>query len=205
MKINHFIIVLILFFNANANANAISKINCNENYFKYDVDIGPGTEVLLNQGAFMEVISSVQINNYIKTKFDFIGLDVKCSQSLLNNMIVDDNHISVNKLSYKVHFKFDEHSLNDDDKELLNKIINRLVENDKFISIEGNTDSIGSDAYNYTLGLKRANSVKKYLIDKKGIDEDRLSVKSNGESKPSYSNSDMVGRKENRSVEINLQ
>lgn len=47
----------------------------------------------------------------------------------------------------------------------------------------GNCDEWGSDEYNFALGLKRANSVKKALIAE-GVNEDQLSLVSYGESNP---------------------
>lgn len=70
-------------------------------------------------------------------------------------------------------------------------------------SIEGHTDSSGSDALNQRLSDSRANAVKKYLIEN-GIDEFRLSAIGFGESQPISTNATATGRKENRRVEINL-
>lgn len=53
------------------------------------------------------------------------------------------------------------------------------------ISITGHTDRMGSDQYNYTLGLRRANTIKEVLV-KEGIrvDPSKISVSSAGESQP---------------------
>jgi len=61
------------------------------------------------------------------------------------------------------------------------------------ISIEGHTDSKGTDEYNFALGLKRANSVKAYLINN-NISKDKISVKSFGEASP-ISNIDAKNRR----------
>jgi len=51
------------------------------------------------------------------------------------------------------------------------------------LKLEGNCDEWGSDEYNFALGLKRANAVKKALVAD-GIDASRISMVSYGESNP---------------------
>ena len=74
--------------------------------------------------------------------------------------------------------------------------------NAKF-TVEGHTDSQGSDATNQALSEKRANAVRDFLIDK-GISASRLTAIGFGESKPIATNATSAGRKQNRRVEINL-
>jgi hypothetical protein len=69
------------------------------------------------------------------------------------------------------------------------------------VSIEGHTDSRGNSDYNRELSKKRAESVKKYLIDK-GIKEDRLETVGWGPDKPIASNKKRKGRAKNRRVEF---
>ncbi|PRP67545.1 OmpA family protein [Nonlabens agnitus] len=71
-------------------------------------------------------------------------------------------------------------------------------------SIDGHTDSQGSEAYNQKLSEERANSVLRYLVNG-GIDPDRLSAEGFGESKPIATNSTAAGRQQNRRTEINLK
>jgi OmpA-OmpF porin, OOP family len=72
------------------------------------------------------------------------------------------------------------------------------------VSVDGYTDSVGSDAYNQKLSMRRAEAARRYLVDK-GIDESRISVRAMGESNPVASNSTADGRAENRRVEIIAQ
>lgn len=74
--------------------------------------------------------------------------------------------------------------------------------NAKF-SIEGHTDSDGSDALNQTLSEDRAAAVKDYLIEN-GINASRLSSKGFGESMPIDSNKTRAGKANNRRVEVKL-
>ncbi|WP_345275264.1 OmpA family protein [Litoribaculum gwangyangense] len=70
-------------------------------------------------------------------------------------------------------------------------------------TVEGHTDSVGSEKLNQSLSEARALSVKEYLVEN-GIDEFRLSALGYGESKPIDTNNTRAGRANNRRVEINL-
>ena len=70
-------------------------------------------------------------------------------------------------------------------------------------TVEGHTDSVGSEALNQKLSDARANAVKEYLIEN-GIDQFRLSALGYGEAKPIDTNKTSKGRANNRRVEINL-
>jgi OOP family OmpA-OmpF porin len=71
------------------------------------------------------------------------------------------------------------------------------------IEIQGHTDWMGSDEYNMKLGLRRAESVKTYLIEH-GINGQMLSTKSFGESKPITTNETKEGRAKNRRIEFHV-
>ncbi|QTD38716.1 OmpA family protein [Polaribacter batillariae] len=70
----------------------------------------------------------------------------------------------------------------------------------KFV-IEGHTDDRNSDRYNLYLSQRRANAVKKYMIQQ-GISSNNLESKGYGESRPKFSNDNPGGRQLNRRVEI---
>jgi len=65
----------------------------------------------------------------------------------------------------------------------------------------GHTDSIGTDAYNQKLSIRRAESVKKYLVSQ-GIEARRIYVEGKGESQPVADNKTAEGRAKNRRVQI---
>ena len=69
------------------------------------------------------------------------------------------------------------------------------------VLIEGHTDSKGTDAYNLKLSQRRADAVRKFLIDKYGIAAERLTAKGFGEKKPVASNATEEGRAKNRRVD----
>ena len=71
------------------------------------------------------------------------------------------------------------------------------------VSVEGHTDSRGAHAMNMRLSDARANSVKRYLINK-GIAADRLTSKGFGPDKPIDTNDTAEGRQRNRRVEFHI-
>lgn len=71
-----------------------------------------------------------------------------------------------------------------------------------YIGIFGNTDSTGTTTHNKKLGAERAAAVQEWLINRGGIEKDRLSIHSVGENKPVATNSNESGRQQNRNVEI---
>jgi len=93
-------------------------------------------------------------------------------------------------------------------KDISNKELNRLVlllkENkDLNIYIGGHTDDVGNANNNKSLSKKRANAVRKYLIDK-GVDRNRIKSDGYGELFPKGNNKTAKGREENRRVDIYL-
>lgn len=86
----------------------------------------------------------------------------------------------------------------------LNKLANYLIKNpDLKVQINGHTDNIGTDSFNNTLSKNRAKSVKEYLV-KKGIDENKISYKGYGSTKPIATNYTAEGREKNRRVEFKI-
>lgn len=71
---------------------------------------------------------------------------------------------------------------------------------DTVVTVEGHTDSQGSDSYNQKLSQSRADSVKAMLITKYGVAADRVNAVGYGESKPVADNSTADGREQNRRV-----
>ena len=69
-------------------------------------------------------------------------------------------------------------------------------------TLEGHTDSKGNDAYNQRLSEQRAASVKRWLVEREGIDAGRLTPRGWGERKPVAGNEDDAGRQRNRRVEV---
>jgi OOP family OmpA-OmpF porin len=69
------------------------------------------------------------------------------------------------------------------------------------VSLEGYTDNRGSDKYNLALSERRAQAVKKYIVDK-GENAARITAVGKGEANPVGDNNTEKGRFENRRVEV---
>jgi outer membrane protein OmpA-like peptidoglycan-associated protein len=74
---------------------------------------------------------------------------------------------------------------------------------DRSASIEGFTDSVGSEDSNQVLSEHRAESVKRYLI-RQGVQSERLSSAGRGENAPVADNESAEGRQQNRRVEVTI-
>ncbi len=73
------------------------------------------------------------------------------------------------------------------------------------VTIEGHTDSVGSDTYNQGLSQRRAQAVVDVLVNQYGIAASRLKPVGYGESRPVASNDTAEGRAENRRVMASLE
>lgn len=102
----------------------------------------------------------------------------------------------------KILFAFSKSDLSDSAKMNLDNLATILKKNPNTnIEIQGHTDSRGTEEYNMGLSLRRANSVRDYLISQ-GIDPSRMTVKGYGETAPAYSNDTPEGMAQNRRVEF---
>jgi len=102
-----------------------------------------------------------------------------------------------------IYFDFGTSVLQDESLPTLNSI-KSVLESKPLLKVEigGHTDNIGGEQINIELGMKRAETVLKWLT-KKGISKRRLTATSFGSSKPLASNDDEKdGRELNRRIEI---
>jgi len=107
-------------------------------------------------------------------------------------------------LAADVLFDFDKAILKTEGKNKLDDLANKVrgINLEVVIAI-GHTDSVGSDAYNQKLSVRRAESVKAYLVSK-GVEPNRIYTEGKGEKQPVASNKTKDGRQKNRRVEIEV-
>jgi len=101
-------------------------------------------------------------------------------------------------------FDFDRALVKPEGKAALDDLMRKLQGMDTEVMIAvGHTDSVGSDAYNQKLSLRRADAVKAYLVSK-GLDQARLYTEGKGETQPIADNATAEGRARNRRVVIEV-
>ena len=110
-----------------------------------------------------------------------------------------------------INFDFDKSNIKSEFRPVLDEAAQILADNPSVrVTIEGHTDSKGSDAYNQRLSERRANAVKRYLVSK-GIASDRLETVGKGEKEPIAPNTqpngkdNPEGRAMNRRAELKVQ
>lgn len=99
-------------------------------------------------------------------------------------------------------FEFDSAKLRNPEIQKLNEVVSFAEKyQDAQLESEGHTDSIGTEAYNQKLSVRRAETVKAYLV-RKGVAADRIVTVGFGETKPIADNKTREGRELNRRVEV---
>ncbi|WP_325894983.1 OmpA family protein [Grimontia sp. NTOU-MAR1] len=188
---------------SNVSATAFEDICADkQTEVRFKIDVGQSTDVFFHKAHYLQL--ERQDNSFPTTPI-FIGalmnagLNKECAELLLRETPSVEQGTS--GLIAKVHFGFDKSSLTPTGKKILAGIVDSIKTSSTPLSITGHTDSVGSHAYNLTLGLKRAESVERYLVDA-GSDKKLLKTVSAGETKPVKSNKNAAGRTENRRVEL---
>lgn len=101
-------------------------------------------------------------------------------------------------------YKFDGYELSQEQKIELDEVAQLLNDNKELqITIYGHTCDIGSDKANYSVGQRRAESAKAYLVEK-GIEVSRIKTESLGASKPLLPNDNKQNRQMNRRISFKV-
>ena len=101
-------------------------------------------------------------------------------------------------------FDFDKSVLKPEGRAKLDDLVSKIQGiNLEVIIAVGHTDSVGADAYNQKLSVRRSEAVKAYLVSK-GIEKNRVYTEGKGEKQPVADNKTAEGRAKNRRVEIEV-
>jgi outer membrane protein OmpA-like peptidoglycan-associated protein len=103
-----------------------------------------------------------------------------------------------------IFFEFNSAELRPEGRALLDKVGAALSSDELAtfrFSVEGHTDSVGSEGYNSSLSTQRAEAVQAYL-EAQGVPPERLQTIGHGESAPVAANDTDDGRQRNRRVEL---
>lgn len=136
----------------------------------------------------------------LRTETTFVEV-VKPDSSISDNNVVAEQ-VTIPK-DLVIYFAFDRSDFKSDSEavEYFN-LSNAYLNNNKkaMVGITGHTDAVGTNKYNQALGLRRAQTIQRYLVTK-GISENRISITSEGEENPvANNNSDEGSAKNRRSV-----
>ena len=108
-------------------------------------------------------------------------------------------------ITLHVEFDFDKDTVRPEYHSHIGKVANFLkAYSETNAVLEGHTDSIGSEKYNLDLSKRRAESIKKYLVEKFDISAARISTMGFGKSQPVATNKTEEGRQQNRRVVANI-
>jgi OOP family OmpA-OmpF porin len=101
-------------------------------------------------------------------------------------------------------FDFDKSVVKAEGKAKLDDLVGKIKGvNLEVIIAVGHTDSVGTDAYNQQLSVRRAEAVKAFLVSK-GVEKNRVYTEGKGEKQPVADNKTREGRAKNRRVEIEV-
>lgn len=106
---------------------------------------------------------------------------------------------------FTLHFRFESDELTEESRVLLGRILDAVRKRPASeVAVIGHTDTAGTSAGNFELGLKRAQMIYKLLVGE-GLDTSLIDVTSHGEGDPLVRTADEVLEPRNRRVEISIR
>ncbi|MCF1428409.1 MAG: OmpA family protein [Shewanella sp.] len=165
------------------------------------VELGTPIEVTPKAGSINLLVRSApeQSAQMVALFARQFAVDTDCAEFLLSHGQLSAD--ATDTLLARVYFDFDSQQLTPKSKTVLQTILAKADKQPGLFQLEGHTDNQGSERYNFTLGLKRADAVKAFMLAQ-GVNAERVNTHSQGESKPMADNATAAGRELNRRVEI---
>jgi outer membrane protein OmpA-like peptidoglycan-associated protein len=116
----------------------------------------------------------------------------------------DEAPVKIPTLAH-INFKFGTAEISGADPiPVLDEVARIMKENPSMkVKVTGHTDNIGSEEANNRLSMRRAQTVRDYLV-KKGVDSNRFVLEGMGESEPIDTNDTELGRARNRRIEFSI-
>jgi OmpA family len=106
-------------------------------------------------------------------------------------------------VTYGIYFGFNSDLIRTESEPVLREIASAMTKHpDWNLDVNGHTDNIGGTAFNQALSARRAESVKKALVQRYHIGADRFQTAGYGLSQPKATNDTLEGRALNRRVEL---
>jgi len=145
--------------------------------------------------------------NALEAKNDSLNAKIKKMNDDLDSLSTNGNNgPGVVKSSFQnIEFEFGSEKLTRDSYPTLNEIAVTLKDNSAKVrlSVAGYTDYVGTDEYNQALSVRRANSVRAYLLTQH-VAASSVTIIGYGEKDPIATNNTSEGRQKNRRVEFQI-
>jgi outer membrane protein OmpA-like peptidoglycan-associated protein len=169
----------------------VSKIH-STNSGRFEHEVTPGEYVIK-----VEMPGYLPATMPIKVEYDDVDLNIELIP------ITEDRKFDLRSIAFRANST----KVEPESYPILNQLVALLKENPSYkLEIIGHTDGSNertTDAYLRELSLKRAESVKEYLVSK-GIDPERITTKGMGRDMPVADNSTPEGRAKNRRIEFRI-
>jgi len=165
----------------------------------------PVVDETANQEQVAQEVEAVETETVSEENSDVLNSN---SMSNANSNSIDSSEMTMESLEQElssIYFDFDQFNIRADMQDRVSNSSN-VAKNEASsytVKLEGNCDEWGSDEYNFALGLKRANSVKKSLIAE-GVEASRITMVSYGESNPTCNDKTKDCWSKNRRVDFKL-
>jgi outer membrane protein OmpA-like peptidoglycan-associated protein len=161
--------------------------------YKFILPIGQDYVFTAKQRGYIGIVDSLILRRekgHREIRFDLPMTEIKAGQKMILNQLFFE------RAKYEIkEGSFDE----------LKRIINLMKEYPSMeVMLEGHTDNQGDLLKNVQLAKSRVEAVKSYLMEKGGIEAERISLKSWGPTRPISSNASEETRKKNRRVEFTI-
>lgn len=174
--------------------NIISEFDPETGEYKFVVPLKKNYSLSASKKGFLAVSDNIDLskdNRFREIRRNISLIPVKEGQKIvLNNLFFNQSKYDILPPSFPE----------------LNRIIDLMKEYPGMeVMIEGHTDGADDNLMlNVKLSQERANEVKKYLVEKGGIDAAHIQTKGWGPSRPIASNATEETRKKNRRVEFSI-
>jgi outer membrane protein OmpA-like peptidoglycan-associated protein len=180
-----------------AGASEASGVTNEAGDFTVEVDPGAYTITAEKEGYFRRIKSvEAALDSTVKVKMPL------SAKPLVSSVEITKKRINIKK---KVHFETNSDQIKAESFSLLDEVADLVITHTELelVQIQGHTDNKGKRAHNVDLSQRRAESVRRYLVEA-GVAGSRLESKGFGPDRPRAPNITAMGRAKNRRVEFHI-
>ncbi len=184
-------------------AENATTAKANKDFQTIQTEILKNTKENLDAAESSAKVKAEQLAAEKKARLDAENRAAKAQADLIKLAAVKEEERGlVITLSGSVLFASNKSELLPSAQNKLNQVADALLETkERSLTVEGHTDSQGSQDHNQVLSQQRADAVRSYLISR-GYPGDLIKAQGIGENRPVADNSNAEGRANNRRVEI---